>query len=239
MALVVSLPGPARAEGMLLFALAGLFAGLRLRQPAFLAGAVVLTCSYLVSRSGDEWIVEILGLAIAFVALALLTLEWRDPLIEATLAWLVVVMPLFSYVVNRMQSTTDRSAIVLVVAAIAAAGMAATGMSIRHHAPLASALLATGVVLLEWSERSTWLLEWRILVAGGLLFAAGALVLRMLRNVPRGLTSRSLGAFDEFELVQLAGTSLISAREAQGQEHRSTMNPEGGSFGGGGSSGEF
>ena len=169
LALIISLPGPARPEGLLLFALAALVAGMRLRQSLFITASVVLICSYMVSRSADRWIVEVLALAIAFVALALLTWQWRNPCVEATLVALVVVMPVFSYILDRIEGSEFRSAIIIVVAAITAAGMIVTGLSIRHHAPLAAGLIAIAIVLLEWGERSSWLLEWRLLAAGGIL----------------------------------------------------------------------
>ena len=69
----------------------------------------------MVTKSADRWIVEILALAIAFVALALLTWQWRNPGVEATLIALVVVMPLFSYILDRIEGSDFRSAIIIVV----------------------------------------------------------------------------------------------------------------------------
>jgi hypothetical protein len=238
----------------LLAAMMLLIAGLRLLNPLFITLSVVALSSavdfsgYSVSRIPAASMASIFCLAAAWVAMYINRLRFRRPSYDQMFAWLVVTMPLAGYLwfeTNNRSGLSFESLRVgpvrfLPVLMLMIFGLTAliVGIRQRRHALLIAFLICVGCVAFELRNLTTLSLQVKLIWWGSVVLLLTLGLDRYLRTPRRGITSRQ---FEEnkgsLELLQLAGASAIAPQSVR---HPGTqIKGSGGSFGGGGASGNF
>jgi hypothetical protein len=228
---IFGLPGRGAPEALLLFAAASAIAGLRVRNPLFGALAVIFILSYLDRRAADEWQV-VFALGSAGAALGALHREWRRPSTEMLFVALLVIPPLALF-----EAIGQLSPWWAVVFAIFVALCLLAGFRLRHHAPFIAAGVnaVLAVAILAANELLPFEYEWQLITGGVFLLFVSAVVTRHYRDRTRGIvvTPSALTKFDEE--LQILGTVGFQPRVEVG-----AAQPQGGgSFGGGGATGDY
>ena len=232
-------------------------AGLRLLNPLFttLAFATLSIALYL---SMDTMMLAVstraamfaglLCYAMAWIALGTGALRFNRPSYDHMLNWLVIAMPLVGYLwlagahdFSAIDYWRDHSLPILLTLLLPLAfgvSALATGIRRRTHAPLIAFMLCVGCVAYELRSVTGLSLEARLIVWGGVLLAAALALDRFLRTPRAGVTSEKMNDGEgALALLELAGTVGVSAQGQQAPERG--FKGGGGSFGGGGASGEF
>lgn len=236
-------------------------AGLRLLNPLFTTlGAAALSVTVMYVGSSNKlgsWYAgfppSVYCFAVAGCALALGARHLGRPSVDRMLDWLVVAMPVGGYLwaaTAHLNFWSAESGMAffhdhpvgalwnLLAPAIFGVVALAIGCRRRRHAPLLACMGCCLCVAVELHQLSNWSLQTRLILGGSTTFALALALNRWLRTPRRGITSRPAGATSGvFDLVQLAGAASMSPQGA------AAVPPEfkagGGSFGGGGASGQF
>ncbi|MGZ4779264.1 MAG: hypothetical protein ACXV5L_08705 [Thermoanaerobaculia bacterium] len=224
-AFIISLPSQQKPEAILAFAAAALVAGARLRNAVFIALAAVLVDVYIDTKTHDPRPTIAFALIVTAGAAIALLRTWRRPSTELMLSLLVVVMPATAYLSTKVGIPIGIAGVVLLAA----------GFVIRHRAFLISGALAIALATYELQERIAWSVEVKLMVAGAIVFAIAVLLARLWRHNTRGFVTEKTA--ERFEVMQIAGAIHVSGAPAPApaQPH---MEPGGGSFGGGGATGD-
>jgi hypothetical protein len=233
--ILFALPGSPEEETLLLFAAVFVAAGIRVRNALFIAAAAPLVCIYIGLRV-DRVPGSFLALAIGFAALGMASREWRDPLIERLLSWLVVAMPLVAWAIDaidrwRSDHWPVRAAIGLVVAAI----LISVGVYRRHRATIIGGALSAAVSLFDLDQRLSAPGELRFLLWGVGLFVLTLAIIRALRKERGGITSAKIEELEGYALAEVAAASVATPRSPESPRPIG----QGGGYGGGGASGEY
>jgi hypothetical protein len=255
----VARPGAYPELMLLLGGCAAAIAGVRLLNP-FLTACAAIAWLYwcdstppsrlLASVAGAGALAFALGCGGATIALAAGSRTYRRPSQDHMLDWLVVVLPLAGYLrrsqgepwrsVASVPSSTHAHAVTALVLAGLALVMVAVALRRRRHAPLLAGLGCITCAIVEATRLVPWPIEVCLIVAGLLAIALAAVVDRRLRDVQHGVTSARIEAADSvIDLLQTAGTSLVTPRLAEAPELGTAPSGQGGRFGGGGASGDY
>jgi hypothetical protein len=257
------LPAPDRGDSSLhtLVVIAAVAAaGLR-RLNAFVTTCAVVGFVYWIGSTGIADALDatiggsvtafVAGCALAVMALALGDREYRRPSHDRMLDWLVATLPIVAYAQSpgiaafeaatvANGAGTTRPAVLALLLALGAA-MLVTGLRRRRHAPLWAFLGCVIAFAVELRAAvpvapETWLVGW-----GLVALTAGVVLDRYLREPRRGLTSASLAKGEgPLDLLQVAGTALLTHRTAPGPGPAEPgFEGGGGQFGGGGASGRY
>lgn len=250
--------GPAGDVGIAAATAAGLgAAGGRLRNPLFTTGAMlalVVTITLAVQQHADlrttqlHYTAGLTCLAMALAALGVGALPLQRPSSDRMLDWLVIVLPIAGYlwvVVGEeyaQQPDLPGRSLARWLTLLALLGFAAlalrSGLRRRRHAPLVASMLCVACAGYELQLRLALSPGTKLLLAGGLLLASAGLLERWLRTPRNGLTSRRLSDREgPLDLLPLAGAALLGPQTAV--ESAPAIEGQGGSFGGGGASGQF
>lgn len=233
-ALIFALPGPARDEGLLLFAAASLIAGWRVLNPWFVVLGSVFVVVYVNARF-NELAGGICATVLGVAALLLLSVSFRRPFHADVVAGIAVISPLLVWVTGTvLRNDLGVWPLLLFVIFIVAAVVTFLG---RLHAALLTALVAGALLGYEISQNFKWPDEIKLILSGAVTFAAAVLVERFLRTDRRGLTSRKaldrdMNLFDVLAVPIAAQAVMPSAPEAQRSQGE-------GGFGGAGASGDY
>lgn len=230
-AFIFGLPGEGRTEVILLFAAASAIAGRRVRNPLLGGLASALAIGYFVAKEAHVAAV-VTAIVVTLLAVAAVSREWQRPSTEA----LWMVLALVSTPVATLGSLRRIEAWWSIVFVLLAAALIATGLKLRSHTPLIASAV-NGVIaaaILAAHDLLPFVLEWRLAVAGAALLAASALIARQLRGRTTGIvtTPDSLTTADE-------DLQILATIAAQPHVEVQPATPEGGRFGGAGSTGEF
>lgn len=229
-ALIIGLPGPPKNEGLLLFGLACLIAGLRLLQPLFLALSPLFGLIWLMTELDTGEAGGWLALAISVVATFLLRQEIRRPSIDWMLALLVAGSPLLAWIAFEIDSSITSLQLAAVLLTILV--LVVTGAISRLHPPLFGAMLVAVPAGFELGERFPMRADLKMLLAGLIVFGCGVALDRLLRQPPRGVTSRRLVREEGLELLEIAAVTPLAPPATPGPDR-------GGEFGGAGASDEW
>ena len=232
--LILALPGPPRAEGLLLFAAACAIAGVRVRNPLFGAGAAAFVVAYVYDKSeAAAWLV---ALAIGAAASIALLRTWRRPSTEQLFIALAIVMPIAAYMAREFREFHSNPAILLLYAGYGIAAIV-LGLAKRHRALLVAGAIAIVIARIEAHD---WIrfTEWSLMADGVLLLIIGVVAHSALRGRTRGIvvTPATITPYDE--AMQIVATVAVAPPHAAPQETQRAVGG-GGTFGGAGSSGSF
>lgn len=230
-AFIFGLPGEGSTEVILLFAAASAIAGWRVRNALFGGLATAFAIGYLVAKDARVAAVAT-AMVVTLIAVAAVSREWQRPSTEA----LWMVLALVPTPVATLGSLRRIEAWWSIVFVLLAAALIAIGLKLRSHTPLiASAVVAViAAAILAAHDLLPFVLEWRLAIAGAALLATSALIANALRGHATGIvtTPETLTKADD-ELQLLATIATQPHVEVQ------PATPEGGRFGGAGSTGEF
>lgn len=243
---------------LVLIAAAGA-AGLRLLNPLVTTCVVIAFVFWVastdVARAIDQVIFRgmtslVVGCSLAALALALGAREYRRPLHDRMLDWLVAALPVAAYApaiiwgsfgaLGYTGVSTSRLVTAALLIALGAA-MLITGLRRRRHAPLLGFMGCVACLALELRLAAGFATEAWLLGYGLVTLGAGVALDRYLREPRKGLTSASLTSREgPLDLLQTAGAAVLT-------QHNATAAPQpeapvtggGGRFGGGGASGSF
>ena len=230
-AFIFGLPGEGRVEALLLFAAAAAVAGFRVRNALFGALAAAFVIAYVLNKA------EAVGAAFVAIAIALtagvaLARRWQRPSTEALFVVLTILPPIAAAFGSVNKLAPWWAGLFAVIAAV----MLALGLRLRSHAPLIAAAVngANAIAILTVHELIPLEPEWRLMIGGATMLAASTAIARSLRGHNRGIvtTPSSLTKIDEE--LQMLGTVV-----AQPHVETQPSTPEGGRFGGAGSTGEY
>ena len=223
-AFIISLPSQGKPEALLVFAAAALIAGLRVRNPVFIAAGAVLVDVYVHVKTHSALATVAFALGVTAGAAVALAREWKRPTTEWMWIALVLVMPLASYL------AVTTLGIAYVIAGIA---LLAGGIAIKHRALLigGAVSLATGAFEMQ---KHLAIADEAKLIAGGVIVLAIAIVMtRILRNNTRGFVISKTE--DKYEVAQILGAIRIPAQPSPAASDH--LDAGGGGFGGGGATG--
>jgi hypothetical protein len=235
--IVASLPAHSDEVGILLVALGMLLAGARLRNGFFLMVSVAAVVLYVAVAGGSREIAAFIGLAVSFASVALLNRRWSHPVWDRFFSWTIVVTPALSWLLVTVDADISRPWVMGVTGFIAAV-MLLVGLAIRHHAPLLAGLLLSGAAIAELGFRVALPAEYFVITCG---IAIGAVVLILHRTFGgrhAGITAMKILDARELELIEPAAAAVLAGSQTRAVEPAG-MQTGGGSYGGGGASGEF
>jgi hypothetical protein len=233
--MIFALPGPPRAEGLLLFAAACAIAGARVRNPIFGACGALFVIAYIYDKSPGAAFGA--AVAIGIAAAMALPRRWQRPSTEHLFIALALVMPVAAYVAHEIKAFHSDP---LLLALYAGYGITAIilGLWARHRALLIVGAIA---IIIARVEAHDWLAfsEWSLMADGILLLIAGVIAHWALRGRTRGIvvTPASVTPYDE--AMQIIGTVALAPPHATVHAEEPREVGEGGTFGGAGSSGTF
>ena len=230
-AFIFGLPGKGRVEALLLFAAAAAIAGLRVRNPLFGALASAFVIAYALDKVEAPG-AALTAIVIALTALVALARRWQRPSTEALFFVLTILPPVAAALGGVKSFAPWWSAVFFAIAAV----MLVSGLRLRSHAPLI-AVAVNGVIaiaILTVHKLIPFEREWQLMIGGAAMLVASAAIPRSLRGRTHGIvtTPASLTVVDE-EL------QILATVVAQPQVETQPSTPEGGRFGGEGSTGEF
>lgn len=216
--------------------IAFLAAAIRLLNPLFAtAGMVILPIA-----TDSEHTATICYVVTAIVAFVLLPFPRRRPSFEFTLGALAVVMPLAAYLAAKDGQSRFSPAIAAALLIYAAAALV-VGLRFRLHAPLLALFPVLGCFAYEVRDLTGMSLEARLVVWGSILLGVSIAIDRYLKTPRNGITSRQLKDDRLGDLLQLAGTIVITPHEKPPEPVQGGPQLEtgGSSFGGAGAGGNF
>jgi hypothetical protein len=241
----------------LLLALMLLAAGLRLLNPLFttlsvmaLSGAIYfIRARHTGGHISAATMASVFSFAVACAALYAGKVQFRRPSHDRMLNWLIIAMPLAAYVwfkaanvpgLSGQASRDTWSLHVLPMLMLMALGGAALTAGIRRrvHAPLIAGIVCAGCIAYELRNLTTLPLKFKLIVWGttALLLTVG--LNRHLRTPRRGITSKKFAeGSGSVDLLQLAGASALAPPTVPRPD--APFKGGGGTFGGGGASGNY
>ncbi|HSP13394.1 MAG TPA: hypothetical protein VLV78_01430 [Thermoanaerobaculia bacterium] len=230
---ILDLPSEGKPEGWLLLAAASAIAGARLRNAWFGALAAIFVISYLGAK--DWYLAALLaGVMIAALSLAALTREWQRPSTEMLLILVMIVCPVAGAVVS-IEKTSLPWALLYIALAIAEV---AVGMRYRHRAALFGSAVSLAIAIVVLREMFTFALEWKMILAGAVMFAISVAISRALRGRSRGFVMTPVKSAYE-EALRVFGSAAFAPRVDHAAAPAQQPVSGGGSFGGAGSTGDF
>jgi hypothetical protein len=231
--------------------------GLRLLNPLFTTLGIA-ALSYAINYAGLAHFASparMTSLASAFclsaagVALFLNRFPFRRPSYDDMLNWLIITMPLAAYLwyessspsgltIESLRHTPVSGLLPLLIIIAFAAIALKVGIRRRIHAPIIAFMICIGCAAFELRNFTPLSLKVKLIVWGS---AALLLVLgldRYLRTPRRGITSNQFGqSKGSLDLLQLLGASALAPSTPQ--HPNAQFKGGGGTFGGGGASGNY
>lgn len=227
LAFIFSLPSSGKPEALLVLAAAAAIAGWRVRNAFFGTVAACLVVAYLAVR---HWPAMMFAFGAALLALFALTRAWRRPSTELLFQMLVIAMPIAGYVAI-IRNTSETWMLFLPLAVV----FAAAGIRARLRVPLIAAAICIVIAIVD--AHLPLSLEAQLIAGGAIALAVAALIARVLRNRSRGFV---LDVPQQSELESLLTAAVAPAiLPGHAAPAGSSMSPQGGEFGGAGSSGHF
>ena len=232
-ALISALPHTGKPEGLLLFAVACAIAGARVRNPFIGAFASVFVVTYFFEINARESALAT-GVFIAAISLVLLARQWHRPSTELFLILLMIVAPIAGAVAS-MDSVSISWSLAYIALAIAELAFAILK---RHQASLYGAAVSVTIAAIMLRELSPLAMEWKLIIAGTLLFAVSVAISRALRGKTSGFVMTPFKETTE-EALRMFGTLALTPHSESPVPANSQPVGGGGSFGGAGASGKF
>jgi hypothetical protein len=220
---IISLPSQGKPEAVLVFAAAALIAGLRVRNPVFIAAAAILVDVYVHVKWSNPLATVLFALALTMVAAIALFREWRRPATEWTWIVLVLVMPIAAYVAAESLG---------IAFAIAGAVLLALGVRSRHRALLGGGAIAFAIAAYDAQKSIAVPAEAKLIAAGVFVLVIALALTRALRNRTSGFVTTKTR--DRYEALQIIGAISVAAPAPAAD---AGMKTGGGGFGGGGATG--
>ncbi len=235
-AFIFSLPSSGKPEAILVLAAAAALAGWRMRNALFGGLAATLVVAYLAVREA-HWVALFFALAVAMIALAGLTREWKRPSTDMLWQVLALVMPIAGYVaiLVKVWKTTDGRLVAIFVAAAAVFMM--VGIRQRLRVPLIAAAIAIAIAIVEARDYVPVSVEAELILIGAIAMIAAAAIMRSLRDKKAGFVLGVPKQSDLRDVLSVAPT-LLSVHAAEGGATPQHTGG-GGDFGGAGASGNY
>jgi len=241
-ALIAGLPGPARDEGLLLFAAASLFVGWRVMNELFVVASFVFVAGYLAAKLDAPSVAFVFCIAMALAGAVIVARRIRDPWVYYSAAWMVVAMPLTAFLFARLNERSPDTAPsggyrgYVATLAVLSVVLVARGLTTRARSILVSGLLLAAAAALQASLFLDVRSELLLMGWGALILTIAGLLIRLLRDRETGLTAQPAGALRVPEMSPILAAPLLGHSTV---EDASTLPEGGGSFGGAGSSGGY
>lgn len=232
-ALISELPNSGKPEAMLVLGAAAAIAGARVRNPLFGALAAGFAMHYF-ERKWDLGV--LFALAVATIAIVLLSRTWRRPSTEWLFIAIALTQPLAGY------AEADAKWRWTTIALYAAFGAIALTFAIakRHHAFFLAAAIGFTIASIDLGRELTMLaLEAKLAIAGAFLLASSLLVARMLRGRTRGFVSTHETITKADDALAIAATLAMQPAHHSTSNVTTTREDGGGEFGGAGASGDY
>jgi uncharacterized membrane protein YgcG len=226
----------------------------RLVNPLFPTFAIAAASWWL--HTAGTWHLEIALYCILVTAGSWLALKknFARPSTQRFVEWMSVVLPVVSYLwlkhfdfdpwryISRSPSLDAASELATpLILLIAAASALTLALRWRQHALLLAFGACVVMLPIELREVSSLLLETKLVIYGIVVLIVALVAERRLRR-PHGVTSLLLGPDSEAWRIVELGTAATLAASAHRTDRTSSPNelePGGGSYGGGGSSGSY
>ncbi|MGA7614379.1 MAG: hypothetical protein WBX15_04290 [Thermoanaerobaculia bacterium] len=242
-AFIIGLGGPPRDEGLLLFALASLIAGVRTLNGFFVTGSSIFVIAYVGVKLDSGIAAGWLALLFVLLALVLDRIPFNRPTHQDVVSLHLLVFPplaWFLFLFGR-NGPDSMPFIWMLLFPLFAAALLGAGLHFRRHPQLLAGMILFALWAFELSTQMKWRGDLAAIGWGvtGLAAAMGAE--RVLRHEHGGITSRQLAA-GELDLVELAAIIPVvprAATPAPASGPQLDSSSDGGSFGGAGASGEY
>jgi len=224
------------AHEHVMFAIAGgltLIAAVRLLNPLLSTVGLLLIAGALPDAARAPYCA-----ALAVIALGLITRRIARPSVDHALAALVIIMPPAAYILAKYESFSTLDwpvAIALIGFAVAAL---VVGIAFRIHAPLIALFTTLAAVAFEMRNLTGMPLETRLIVWGTTLLVVAVALDRLLRTPIAGITFAKRRDDKVLALVELAGAAMLTPH-SKPPETAQGLQTGGGSFGGGGATGDI
>ncbi|HEX7420033.1 MAG TPA: hypothetical protein VF505_09115 [Thermoanaerobaculia bacterium] len=230
--LIFALPHTGKPEGLLLFAAACAIAGVRVRNPLIGAFAPVFVIAYFAEINAYETALTT-GVVVAAISLVLLAREWQRPSTELLFIMIILVAP-----IAGAAASWERASIAWSLAYIAlAVAEVMFAVRTRHQAAFYGAAVSTTIAVIMLRDVLPLATEWKLIIAGALLFAVSVAISRALREKTSGFVMTPVKNLAE-EAMRVLGTVAL-APHATSPAPANSQPGGGGSFGGAGASGDF
>jgi uncharacterized membrane protein YgcG len=237
-AFIFSLPSSGKPEAILVLAAAAALAGWRVRNALFGALAATLVIVYFAALD-SHWTALFLAIAIALIALAALTREWKRPSTEMLWQILACVMPIGGYIAIVYRATnrfvTDGRIVAIFLAVVAV--FAIVGIRQRLRVPLVAATIAIAIAIIEAHDYMPVSAEVELIIIGAMTLSMAAAIMRSLREKKEGFVLGVPKQSDLRDVLSVAPT-LLSGHAAEGGG-AAQHSGGGGDFGGAGASGDY
>ena len=236
-AFIFSLPSSGKPEAFLVLAAAAALAGWRVRNALFGGLAAVMTVVYF-ADADLHWGALAFGLAVALVALAAATREWKRPSTDMLWQLLMVVMPIAAYVgfvVRESGRFVTDGRVVLIFFAFAAT-FVFVGIQQRLSVPFMAATICIAIAIVEAHDYIPVSAEAQLIMFGAVTLAVAGAIMRTLRDKRTGFVLGAPKQSDLQDVLSVAPT-LLSGQPAAAGPAQHTGG--GGEFGGAGASGNY
>ena len=227
-------------------------AAVRLLDPIFFVGTAA-ALAWSGSRAGAPFVTGVVCWLAAYGVWLALTKHFVRPSTEMALAILGIALPLLGWLWvkdfdpwrwfwNGVPSLRDFSAAAPLLLPLVGVALALIlGLTYRLHALLLASMVCGAMLAFDLRHLTGATVEQRFLTEGALLLVAAIVIERRLRARTSGITAAPIGEGSELaKLIELAGSSVVAARQ---QPDPAAAAPQlqtgGGEFGGAGASGSL
>jgi hypothetical protein len=225
-AFIAGLPSQGKPEAILVFALAAVIAGARVRNPWFGALAVVLVLFYLDAKHVSEPTIAAIAQIIAVAAALARARTWRLASTDRLFGAIAIAAPLTAYK-DIWPADLLGGAIVLAI-----------GLRLRDRMLLIAAAISMAIASVDVSRRFDYSLEWKLIAGGIALVALSVAVTRALRGRTHGIVVTPAPPARYQEAATIAATILMQPQHAAPADS-SRFEGGGGDSGGAGASESF
>ena len=240
-ACIFALPGEGKPEALLLFALASIIAGVRVRNLLFGALAAVFILVYFATK---HWEMTAFGagVAISLVALAALWRVWRRPSNEWLWIALLLTMPLTAYLTGFDQDgypARHPSTLAIAVYFALTIAFLLAGLRLRHHAPFVASAICAVILANETHDLFDYPAEAKLALAGAVLLGAAWAVSRALRARTTGFVLTPTATIAGTDNLLEIGATLLTAPQTSAPPAADNRPQGDGGFGGAGATGDY
>lgn len=234
-AFIFSLPSSGKPEAILVFVAAFAIAGWRLRNAAFGTVAVLLVFVYVGVKDWD-WVALIAGIVVAMIAAAATVRVWRRVSNELLAGAIAVIVPVAAYAAYAFAKNHSEIGVVLLFAMVAIFDLA-VGVTYRVRAPLIASVVCVAIACIEARDFIRIALEAKLIIAGAVMLATAAALMRRLRNRTTGIVVTPVEQTELREALQIG--AMLPLGVAQAPAQGDGLHTGGGKFGGAGASGDY
>lgn len=237
--------GSSESAGSACICAAFAIAGLRFLNPLFTTLAVL---AFVAALDAPPLGSGLLCYGLGIAALIAAGYRFRRPSHDLMLDWLIIAMPVAGYFwsaphgslstgTDYLHSTASAWIVPLCPLVFAGAALVA-GLSRRAHAPIVAFMLCVGCTAYELRRLTGLALETRLILWGLALLVVSTVLDRYLLEARSGITSRQVrGRDDSAGILGVLGSAMLTPHSPA--KDAPSFEGGGGSFGGGGATGNY